>query len=191
MLINLILAYFFTQYSIDSTLSGCEIAAIFITNTRFYVRYFCARSIFNSAVFKFGHFTACKNNSSWSSNIYASVHGGWTFGKCRRAWCSNVAFQFCIVDTKFYKLGDFISVKKTYLNCSTISPIPESVFGGDVVVEALVGLGVVVVLLGLGFGRLVVFLFWVLGAAGFLQFNGVNISKIGYQNTLQIKWEWL
>ena len=47
----------------------------------------------------------------------------------------------------------------TYLNCSTISAIPESVFGGDVVVEALVGLGVVVVLLGLGFGRLVVFLF--------------------------------
>ena len=82
-------------------------------------------------------------------------------------------------------------IKKTYLNCSTIPVVPESVFGGDVVVEALVGLGVVVVLLGLGFGRLVVFLFWVLEATGFLQFNGVNISKIGYQNTLQIKWEWL
>ena len=48
---------------------------------------------------------------------------------------------------------------KTYLNGSTISVVPEFVFGGDVVVEALVGLGVVVVLLGLGFGRLVVFLF--------------------------------
>ena len=155
-------SHIFIQFYIDCTLSCCKIAAIFITNTPFDVRNFCARAIPKSSSSNCRHCIACKSNSSCCSNIYTSVHGGYAFCKFSRAWCANVAFQFCIVYTRFYKL-EYVVIKKrhkkTYLNCSTNSVVPESVFGGDVVVEALVGLGVVVVLLGLGFGRLVVFLF--------------------------------